>query len=33
MLSLPELVRIYVCMQPTDMRKGFDWLAALVAIG
>jgi transposase len=29
MLSLPELVRIYVCTQPTDMRKGFDSLAAL----
>ena len=30
MLSLPELVQIYFCMQPTDMRKGFDSLAALV---
>jgi len=30
MLSLPELVRIYVCVQPTDMRKGFDSLAAVV---
>jgi transposase len=30
MLSLPELVRIYLCTQPTDMRKGFDSLAALV---
>ena len=30
MLSLPELVRIYCCTQPTDMRKGFDSLAALV---
>ena len=30
MLSLPELVRIYMCAQPTDMRKGFDSLAALV---
>jgi transposase len=29
-LSLPELVRIYLCTQPTDMRKGFDSLAALV---
>jgi len=29
-LSLPELVRIYLCIQPTDMRKGFDSLAALV---
>ena len=30
MLSLPELVQIHFCMQPTDMRKGFDSLAALV---
>lgn len=30
MLNLPELVRIYLCAQPTDMRKGFDSLAALV---
>jgi transposase len=30
MLSLPELVRIYLCTQVTDMRKGFDSLAALV---
>jgi transposase len=30
MLSLSELVRIYVCTQPTDMRKGFDSLAAVV---
>jgi transposase len=30
MLSLPELVRIYVCAQATDMRKGFDSLAAVV---
>jgi transposase len=29
-LSLPELVRVYLCIQPTDMRKGFDSLAALV---
>ena len=29
MLSLPELVQIYVCVQATDMRKGFDSLAAL----
>lgn len=29
MLSLPELVQIHFCMQPTDMRKGFDSLAAL----
>ena len=30
MLSLPELVQIHFCMQPTDMRKGFDSLAALI---
>jgi transposase len=29
-LSLPELVRIYFCAQPTDMRKSFDSLAAVV---
>jgi len=29
-LSFPELVRIYVSTQPTDMRKGFDSLAAVV---
>ena len=30
MLSLPPSVRIYLCVQPTDMRKGFDSLAMLV---
>jgi transposase len=30
MLNFPELVRIYVSTQPTDMRKGFDSLAAVV---
>ena len=30
MLSLPELAQIHFCMQPVDMRKGFDSLAALV---
>lgn len=33
MLSLSELVRIYVCLTPTDMRKSFDSLAALVREG
>jgi transposase len=33
MLSLSELVRIYVCLGPTDMRKSFDSLAALVREG
>jgi transposase len=31
MLSIPQPVRIYLCAAPTDMRKGFDSLAALVA--
>jgi len=30
MLSLPAAVRIYFFAEPTDMRKGFDGLAALV---
>jgi transposase len=30
MLSLPEPVRILLYVAPTDMRKGFDSLAALV---
>ena len=33
MLNLSELVRIYVCVTPTDMRKGFDTLAAMVREG
>ena len=33
MLSLSELVRIYVGLTPTDMRKSFDSLAALVREG
>ncbi len=41
MLRLPSLgeldeglrVRVYVCTSPTDMRKGFDTLAALVRDG
>jgi len=32
-LNLSELVRIYVCLAPTDMRKSFDTLAALVREG
>lgn len=31
MLSLPAAVRIYLFAAPTDMRKGFDGLAALVS--
>lgn len=30
MLTLPESVRIYLATGPTDMRKGFDGLSALV---
>lgn len=30
MLSLPASVRIYFFAEPTDMRKGFDGLTALV---
>jgi transposase len=30
MLSLPPAVRIWVSAQPTDLRKSFDGLAALV---
>lgn len=30
MLSLPPSVRIYLCVQSVDMRKGFDQLAGLV---
>lgn len=29
-LNLPPSVRIFVCTSPTDMRKSFDGLAALV---
>jgi len=30
MLTLSETVQIYFCTKPTDMRKGFDTLAAMV---
>ena len=30
MLSLPPSVRVFVCTAPTDMRKSFDGLCALV---
>jgi len=30
MLSLPPSVRVFVCTVPTDMRKSFDGLCALV---
>lgn len=31
MLTLPPSVRVYIAAQPTDLRKGFDGLSALVA--
>jgi transposase len=31
MLTLPPSVRVYVAAQPTDLRKSFDGLSALVA--
>ena len=30
MLSLPLPVRVYLCLEPTDMRRSFDGLHALV---
>lgn len=30
MISLPPTVRILLCTRPTDMRKGFDGLRAIV---
>lgn len=30
MLLLPASVRVYLCIDPTDMRKGFDSLASIV---
>lgn len=30
MLNIPSAVEIYICTQPTDMRKSFDTLAFLV---
>lgn len=30
MLSFPPAVRIWLCVQPTDLRKSFDTLAELV---
>jgi transposase len=30
MLTLPPSVRLFVCTQPTDMRRGFDGLSIMV---
>ncbi len=30
MFTLPSSVQVFVCLQPTDLRKSFDSLAALV---
>jgi len=31
MFTLPSVVQVFICLQPTDLRKSFDSLAALVA--
>jgi transposase len=33
MMTLPPSVRVYVAAEPTDLRKSFDGLSALVAYG
>ena len=30
MLTLPPSVRMFICTQPTDMRRGFDGLSIMV---
>ncbi|MDQ3003095.1 MAG: IS66 family insertion sequence element accessory protein TnpB [Fibrobacterota bacterium] len=30
MLSMPPSVRVFLCLEPTDMRKGIDGLSVLV---
>jgi len=32
-LNLPPSVKLFVCTEPTDMRRSFDGLAALVSFG
>jgi transposase len=31
MFTLPSSVQVFVCLQPTDLRKSFDSLAAIVS--
>lgn len=31
MLTLPPMVKVFVCTQATDMRKGYDGLSAMAA--
>ncbi len=31
MIGLPPAVRVFLCTQPTDMRRSFDGLAAVVS--
>jgi transposase len=31
MFTLPSAVQVFICLQPTDLRKSFDSLAALVS--
>ena len=33
MLSLPSRTKMYLCMNPVDMRKSFDGLFGIVASG
>jgi transposase len=31
MFTLPSVVQVFICLQPTDLRKSFDSLASLVS--